>query len=295
MKFKQFLLEKAEWLGHMFFYTVLFIGGQRVAYFFLHPVIFFYVLCSRKIHNSLQPYLNKRFPDHNRFQHWQNTYKCVLEFGKILVDRAWIGLKKNSCMKGNFDNTEQLSNLLKTDKGIVVLLAHVGNWQTSFADLGELDTEVFSLMEYDQQQVAKHFFDLKKDKAFSIIDTNGFMGGMVEAATVLQKGSMVLTMADRYMGGPHASIDFMGNPMRVPLAPYSLAASTDSYIIILFSAKTGRNSYQLKIWDIIEPQNSGRPDKEILESYAKKFTMALEEYVKIHPYQWFNFFNIWKQ
>jgi predicted LPLAT superfamily acyltransferase len=292
---KKRFLETAEWFGHMFFYCTLLTGGQRTAYLFLYPVIFVYVLCSRKIHKNLQPYLVKRFPDHSSFQYWLDAYKCVLEFGRILIDRAWIGLKKNSSMQGFFENSEQLKTILKTDRGLVVLLAHVGNWQTSFADLGELDTDVYSLMEYNQQQVAKHFFDLNKQKSFSIIDTHGFMGGMVEAAAVLQRGAMVLTMADRYVAGPETTVQFLGSPLRLPLAPYSLAASTNSLLLILFSAKTGRNSYQLRIWDIIEPENQGKPERKILENYAKRFSLALEKYVKLYPYQWFNFFDIWKQ
>jgi len=279
----------------MFFYGTLIIGNQRIAYFFLYPVIFIYVLCSRKIHSKLQPYVSRRFPDHNSRQHWLDVYKCVLEFGRVLVDRAWIGLKKDSRIIGRLENRKQLSEIIKSHRGVVILLAHVGNWQTSFADLGELNTEVYSLMEYNQEQVAKHFFDLKREKSFSIIDTQGFMGGLVEAATVLQKGAMVLTMADRYIAGPSTMVPFLNSQLRVPLAPYNLAASTNSWLLILFSAKTSRNTYQLKIWDIIDPQNKGKAEREILEEYAKSFSIALEKYVTLYPYQWFNFFDIWKQ
>lgn len=264
-----------------------------MAYFFLYPILTVYVICSRRISSLLQPYLEKRFPNHSFWQRKLDTYKVVLEFGRVLVDRAWIGLKKDAKLTGHFIDKDLFEKILLSRRGVVVLLAHVGNWQTALADLKWLDRDIYSLMEYDRQEIGKHFFDLGRKRFFSIIDVRGFMGGMVEAATVLQKGAVVLTMADRYVSGPYAKLSFLGKPMLVPLAPYSLATSTGSAIVVLFSAKTGRNHYQLKIWDIIEPVSQGRADKKTLEGYAANFIVSLEKYVIDHPYQWFNFFDIW--
>ncbi|MDH3349114.1 MAG: lysophospholipid acyltransferase family protein [Desulfobulbaceae bacterium] len=295
MKLKKRILHNLEKLGHFFFYLALFAGGQRMAYLLLYPVIFVYVLFSSRIRRETAGYLQKRFPDHSKVQLWRDTFYNVMEFGRILVDRGWIGLKKKSGIHGIFDNSQQLLDLVKDDKGVVVLLAHVGNWQTGFADLGRLETKVHSLMEYDPDTVSKHYFDLGGKRNFSIIDARGFMGGMVEATTVLQRGEVVLIMADRYVAGPATEVDFLGQNIKLPLAPFGLAARTGASIAFLFAAKTGRSSYELRIWDVIKTNPETRADTEILKGYAQRYATSLEKYVQKYPYQWFNFYDIWKK
>ena len=151
--------KKLEWLGHLFFYFMLRVGGQGLAYAFLYPVIFVYVLCSRRIHQKTRPYLRKRFPDHNRLQLGLDALKNVLSFGKVLVDRGWMGVQPDAELDGTFVDGEKLQHIIKNKKGVVVLLAHAGNWQTNLIRLQALNANVHALMEFDVERVSKHFFN----------------------------------------------------------------------------------------------------------------------------------------
>ncbi len=287
--------KRLEWLGHFFFYCMLTIGGQRTAYFFLYPVIFTYVLGSRKIHRQALPYLRRRFPDHSRSQLFFDVFKNVLSFGKVLVDRGWMGLNQRAELTGTFTDSDRLRALIREGNGVVILLAHVGNWQTSLARLDALEVGVHALMEFDEQSVSKHFFELRGKAPFRIIDVHGFMGGMIEATTALQQGDLVLMMADRLHQGRHARVPFLNDQVRLPVSAYHLAMTAGSPVVILFGAKTGRREYALKIWDILYPGQSGLSREEELTASARKFAAALERYVEQYPYQWYNFFDIWQQ
>lgn len=287
--------KKLEWLGHFFFYTMLRIGGQRCAYLFLYPVIFSYVLFSRKIHHNTCPYFRSRFPEHGWLQRRRDVFKNVLFFGRVLIDRGWMGLNRNAELNGSFADSKKLREIIKAGKGAVVLLAHVGNWQTAVAHLQELHVNVHALMEYREESVSKHFFQLRGETPFHIIDVHGFMGGMIEATTALQDGGLVMVMADRFQEGRFEKVDFLGRQMRLPVAGYHLAATAGSPVVVLFAAKTDRKSYILKIGDIFYPGTSDRSKQEELKHCAQRFSTALEEYVENCPYQWYNFFDIWVQ
>ena len=291
----QQIKKKLEWLGHCFFYTVLLVGGQRVAYFFLYPVIFTYVLCSRKIHKSTAPYFRRCFPSHNWLALRLDVFKNILSFGKVLVDRGWMGFNRKAELAGTFNDSEKLHEVIQEGKGVVILLAHVGNWQTCLVRLKALNVEVHALMEFDQERVSKHFFELRGEKPFNIIDVHGFLGGMIEATTALQKGDIVLMMADRLHQGRHETVDFLGSEVRLPVAAYHLAATAGSPVVVLLANKTGRKSYSLAIWDMFYPGQNGLGKKEELAHCAQKFSCALEKYVEQYPYQWYNFFDIWAQ
>jgi predicted LPLAT superfamily acyltransferase len=118
----------------------------------------------------------------------------------------------------------------------------VGNWQTCLVRLKALDVEEHALMEFDQERVSKHFIELRGEKPFNIIDVHGFLGGMIEATAALQKGDLVLMMADRLHQGRSASVDFLGSRANLPIAAYHLAATAGSPVVVLFAAKTGRKN-----------------------------------------------------
>ncbi|MBU0729647.1 MAG: lysophospholipid acyltransferase family protein [Proteobacteria bacterium] len=291
------LLKKLEALGHGFFYAVLFVTGQGGAYFILGPVIFTYVLFSRKIHQDTAPYRQKRFPGRKGVGCWLDTFRIVYSFGKVLVDRGWLGIKHGRQFEGELIGREELLGIVKKGKGLVLLTAHVGNWQTALAHICELPAPVNSLMHYEQEAVAKHYFDLRKEPLpFKIINNEGFLGGMVESTAALQKGEVVTIMGDRLTKGPHAEVDFLGFPARLPSAAYNLAAATGSPVAVLLAAKTGRKRYSLRVWDVFYPEKSDRDKRQDeIVLCAKRFAGAMEKYTESYPYQWYNFFDFWKQ
>ncbi len=286
---------KAERLGHLFFYLMLHLGGQRLAYFVLQPIIFTYVLFSPTPHKNLAPYISKRFPDASWFDKRIHAYKIVLGMGKMLIDRALLGLKPDHQFKGVVEGLGDIQDIIRSGSGAIIVLAHVGTWQTAMAHLEGLDTDVHAIMNHDEEAVSKHFYEMERRRSFQTIDADGFMGGMIEAADILTKGELVLIMGDRAMGGKTAQTSFLGERINLPVAAYNLAAITNTPIVIAFSAKTGTTCHVLKVWDIFQPHFSDHDRKTELNRCVSRFSTALEKYVEHYPHQWYNFFNIWQQ
>lgn len=286
-----------EALGHNIFYAFLLLFGQAGAYLLLLPVILCYLLCSRKIHRNVAYYLKRRFPEHSPKQLWIDTFRLVYSFGQVLVDRGWLGLRRRARLRGELIGNDELQELIGKGKGLVLLTAHVGNWQTALAHICGFKTSVNSLMHYEQEAVAKHYFDLRNETVpFKIINSDGFMGGMIESTAALQRGEVVTIMADRYAGGPHAEVTFLGDKVRLPVAPYSLAAATGAPVAILLAAKTGRQDYNMKLWDVFYPEAGERHNRQENSSkWARRFAKSMEGYVTEYPYQWYNFFDFWSQ
>ena len=294
-KFSRQLLKRLEGFGHQIFYLIITIGGQSGAYLLLIPVVFIYVLFSRNIHKQTSFYLQKKFPEFSPGQAWVATFKIVHSFGQILIDRAWLGLKKNAKLQGKEEGLDQLEDILAKQEGLILLTAHVGNWQTALSHICNLPAQINSLMHYEEEAVAKHYFDLKGQTCpFKIINSEGFMGGMIEATTALQKGEVVTIMGDRMEGGQHVEVGFLGVPIRLPISAYVLAACTGASIGVVFAAKTGNKTYSLRVWHLLKINNGERSSRasEIKKS-AQLFAKSLEDYLMKYPYQWYNFYDIW--
>lgn len=291
------LLSRLEALGHWFFYITLRFFGVKGGNLLLVPVIFSYVACSRKIHRTVRPYLQKRFPGSSAFAYFCHTYRNLYSFGKVLVERGWLGKDSSATLEGETIGYDEIIREIDKGRGLVLLIAHMGNWQSALAHLGRLPVTVNALMQYDQEAVAKHYFDLGRSKRpFEIIDADGDFGGMVDSLAALNRGEVVTIMGDRYIKGPATQVEFLGEKTRMPDSAYSLAASAGAPVAVVFAAQTGVGRYQLKMWDLFYPQFESRDERgKMLLECTSRFSKAMESYLLLYPYQWYNFFNFWKQ
>ncbi|MDF1614727.1 lysophospholipid acyltransferase family protein [Desulfurivibrio dismutans] len=289
--------QRLEAWGHYCFYLTLRLFGRTGGYLLLLPVVAVYLLGSREIHRRIRPYLRRRFPELNRWRLWLATGKIVHSFGRVLVDRAWLGTGRGRTLEGETIGYERLLKLVSKGQGAVLLTAHVGNWQTALAHLEQLPVPVHALMHYDREAAAKHYFDLGQGRRpFHIISTDGPLGGMVEATAALQRGEVVTIMGDRLVKGSSVSVDFLGDPVRLPDAAYVLAGCVGAPVVAMFAAKTGRRSYLLRIRDIWYPGWQEREQRaEACRQSAARFARNLQEHVDEYPYQWYNFYDFWQQ
>ncbi|PXF52839.1 MAG: hypothetical protein C4B57_10660, partial [Deltaproteobacteria bacterium] len=149
--FRKAVLKRLEAFGHGIFYLTLRIAGQPGAYALLVPVVLTYVSASRRIHRLTSPYLRRRFPKHNLIERWWDTFRICHSFGQILVDRAWLGLNRSARLHGSLDGWDTILGLIEQGKGLVLLTAHVGNWQAALAHLKDLPVPVHALMHYEEE------------------------------------------------------------------------------------------------------------------------------------------------
>lgn len=289
--------KRLEALGHWFFFVMMRFFGHGGAVFLLRPVIFCYVLFSGKIHRITGHYLKHRFPGVSKWKYWLYTYKSMFSFGHVLVDRGWLGANQDARFEGELLGYDTIVDLINKKKGVVLLTAHVGNWQSSFAHLEGLPVKVHALMRYEQEAASKHYFDIKKGvKPFEIIDAEGPFGGMIDASAALSRGEVVTIMGDRLIKGSSSEVEFLGEKVRLPDAAYMLAATANAPVVVLLTAKTGEKKYQVKVWGHFYPEYKNRDERaEMLQKCARQYIQLLEKYLKKYPFQWYNFYNFWKQ
>jgi predicted LPLAT superfamily acyltransferase len=282
---------------HQFFYAAIRMGGRKLAYACTWPVVAYYTLFRPTVRARTRPYLNRRFPGHTGLHALQDSFRLSLSFAQALVDRAIVGIMGPDHLAVRFDGFQQMRELLDEGRGLILVNAHVGCWQAAMSSLGRLDTPVHLLMRQDQGDVDRHYHEHRGLKRpYQVIDPSGFLGGAVEIVQALQRGEVVSVMGDRVFGADQNTLaaDFLGQTARFPAGPYKIATATGAPLVVFFSRKTGPDSYSLDLARVIRvPRLSGR-GMEALRPFVQEFATTLERYVQEHPYQFYNFHDMWE-
>jgi predicted LPLAT superfamily acyltransferase len=286
----------AAW-QHRIFYRLIRLGGRRAAYALLYFVVLYYTLLRPDQRRKSLFYLRRRFPQAGASALWAHSYRMNLELGKVLVDRAVVGILGPSAVRVAMEGKEELLALVGEGRGLILMTAHVGCWQVAMSALGVLDVPVNLLMQREEGDIDRHYFEHAGiDCPYRIIDPRGYLGGALEMLEVLKGGQILSVMGDRMLGSDQnaVSVDFLGAPVPVPFSAYKLASATGAPIAVLLSHKDGPDRYTLKLCQVIRvPAGLGRGG-QVFVPYASAFAGALERFCAEHPYQFFNFFNMWR-
>lgn len=285
----------AAW-QHRVFYNLIRFGGRRAAYLLLVFVVLYYVLFRPEARNRSRPYLERRFPGRGPLSRLRDSYLLTLGIGRTLVDRAVLGIIGTETLDVSLLGKEQLSGLLAEGRGLILVTAHVGCWQLAMSSLSALHAPVNLLIHREEGDLDRHFFEHGTGAApYRIIDPASFLGGTLEMLQVLKNGEVLCIMGDRVLGGNGGTVRtaFLGGEVAIPFSPYKLASASGAPLAVIFPYRTREGSYALQLARVIRvPAGLGRGAAAYLP-FAAEYIAALEQFVTEHPYQFFNFFDMW--
>ena len=283
-------------LGFAIFAMAARVFGLKGAYGLLYIVCLHYLLFDWAAVSSCMPYIRRRFPGRGRVGRLLEAYRLFLSQGRNLIDRYYL-----MSGAGKFDidilGYDKIKSILKgTEKGLVLLTAHVGNWQTSMAGLELFNRRVHLMMRPEQNEAVSEALSVgSAGEKVGIISPDGYLGGVIEALAAIKKGEFVSIMGDRPYGAETVAIEFLGGKVAFPYGAFSIAASAGCPLVVLLTAKVGHYKYVVDATTVMEPVYTDRRDKmSDIRRWAREYAIALERYVDKYPYQWFVFEDIWK-
>jgi predicted LPLAT superfamily acyltransferase len=294
-----------------FFAFLLRAGGRRPAYLCMYLVAAWYVLLRPFVRRRCRHYLDRRFPEvRNPLVRLWHDYRRIEALGESLLDRGAFGLLGPRALHLDFPEGPRLLELVKEGRGLIVLNSHVGCWQVAMSAFGYLGVPASIVMHQGTADIDPRWFQSAEGGAgpanakegvggpvsFSIIDPAQPMGGVLQMIAALQANHVLGLMADRVFGDDPNTLPapFLGAPVHFPVSPYRLASMQGTPIAVIFSYKTGFSAYRIELARIIRvPAGLGRSNAAYA-SFLLLFVEALETFVSVHPWQFFNFHDMWQ-
>ena len=189
-----------------------------------------------------------------------------------------------SGLVGSVTGAEQFDN---PAGGLVSVTAHVGNWELAGRLLASrLARRTHVVVSPEEAPELERWVRRDGEGMRFVPRAHPSVG--VELVAALRRGEVVALQADRALGnGGDVWIPFFGVPAPFPLGPFLLARAARVPVVPAFCVLDRSYRYAVKI---ATPITVARGEEE---AAARTWVALLENVVREHPTQWFNFFDAW--
>ncbi|MEI8315910.1 MAG: lysophospholipid acyltransferase family protein [Verrucomicrobiota bacterium] len=180
-----------------------------------------------------------------------------------------------------------LDGLLANGKGIIVLSAHIGNWELGAGALAQrgYPVNVVALWQPDPQ-VNALYQSYRNKRGVTPIP---FGRAARECLAALRRNELVAVMGDRdYTGGRH-TVNFFGQPARLPDGPAKLALTTGAPILPMFTVRVAGDKFSYVFGEPIWADRR----RDSVDDISARIAGAMEKAISAHSEQWFLFHDLW--
>lgn len=282
-------------LGYnIFVYTVRSIGVLP-AYFLLRFVAVYYFLFSWSSFGHIYRYFRLR---HNwpRVRSFFSVYTNFFVFGQTILDKIVVMAGIGNRFTYDFDGETNLHAMVQSQKGGILLSAHVGNWEAAGHLLSRLNTPINVVMYDGEHESIKNYMqEITGGRKFNVIVIKHDLSHVYAIGEALQKNELICLHADRFLEGNKTEFfSFLGGKASFPIGPFLLAAAFDVPVSVVFAFKEKPLHYHFYGSSLVRRRND-ELKSEFVNRLMRTFINEFEEKVKRYPEQWFNYYNFWQQ
>ena len=272
-------------LGFLIFDFYLSLGIKH-AYALLYFVCFYYLLFDRQTVAITSKYVKKRFKNSGFLSKTWHTYKIIITTGKNLIDLRQLERKPESFKFES--NYEKILDIVAEGKGLIMLTAHMGNWQVMMRELPNLNADMNIVMRPEENPAVSEFLKIDHGDPYNInlINPTNGMEAILEIMQELAKGNIISIMGDRTIRDEQTiNMKFFENEIFLPKGPFLIASSAKAPIVQLLTNRTGPCSYALEI-SYLSIDDSIKNKEERLHSLGEQYVKTIEDFLERNPYEW---------
>jgi KDO2-lipid IV(A) lauroyltransferase len=187
-------------------------------------------------------------------------------------------------------STEGLGHLAAAERmgrGLVVVTAHLGNWELGGRLLAGTVTRTTHVVVAPEQDPAVERF-LRGHGGPVRFVTRTSPTDVLPLVGALKRNEVVALQGDRALGGRGDRLQpFFGAPAAFPLGPFMLARAAGAPVLPAFCLLRADRRYTIAIGEPWKVAAGGEEDA------LARWVRVLESMVRRHPTQWFNFYDVW--
>ncbi|MDY6793491.1 MAG: lysophospholipid acyltransferase family protein [Thermodesulfobacteriota bacterium] len=255
----------------------------------------FFLFAPLKVAVSVRFY-QALFPDKNKLYHIWCTWKQYHNFTHVFMDRFLIAGSEG--VTHTSEGWERLKETVEKKKGAIILMSHMGNWETA-AHLLSRKEYGMRLLLYMGIKAKEQIEKMQKEslskggvRIVAVDQDGGSPFDILEGIKFLREGGLVSLTGDRIWSGNErtVAVKFLDHQVHLPEAPHLFALLSGSPLFIFFSFRSGPKKYHFRISEPIYVRAASRADRQkAIQRSAQKYADLIERNLRAHPLQWYHF------
>jgi predicted LPLAT superfamily acyltransferase len=268
--------------------------GRPAARALLRPICFYYLLFSPGARVASKKFLTRTF---GRSPSFLELYRHHFCFGACILDRIYFLNEQYAKFDVRVHGEELAVQALASGKGCILLGGHFGSFEVVRALARTQPGLRVALLMY--QENARHIeavLGAINPQLTTEIIALGKPDSMLQIVDRLDGGAFIGILADRtFEAEGRTSCSFLGHPASFPVGPFRLAQILRRPILLMLGLYSGGARYDIHFerlgdWPDAPEHNRALAADRLLRQYVER----LEHHARAAPYNWFNFYDIWK-
>jgi lauroyl/myristoyl acyltransferase len=193
---------------------------------------------------------------------------------------------------------EYLKQAVGKQRGAIILMSHMGNWETA-AQLLSRKEYGMRLLLYMGIKVKEQIEKIQKEslkksgiRIVAVDQDGGSPFDIIEGIKFLKEGGLVSMTGDRVWSGKErtVTVKFLNHKGYLPAMPYIFALLSKAPLFVFFSFRSGPKSYHLKISEPIYVRATSHANRqEAIEISAQRYADHIQQNLRMYPLQWYHF------
>lgn len=253
-----------------------------------------FIILDRKRKQITYNNILKAFPDKKHFEIEIILKESYYNLGITLVELLYLKKLKNEELQNyiSYENIELINELLKKNKGLLLLSGHYGNWEYLAYSASVFSEKPLNVIVKSQKnkKLNRILNSYREKSGNKLIPMNK---AALEIVRVIKNKGMVALLADQAASKTKdIFVDFFGRPAITYEAPAKLALKFDIPIIMGFAERQNNNKYKVKLFEI--NFEDIKNNDNAVELLTKRHVELLEDQIRKNPTQWAWQHNRWK-
>ena len=185
-------------------------------------------------------------------------------------------------------NRQYLDEAIAKGKGVIMLTAHVGNWELGGLVVGMMGYPILAISLSHKERRVNELFN--KQRELRGVTAIPIKQAVHRCLSALRNNQLVALLADRDFTSSGELVKFLGRDVMIPKGPALFAQKTGATILPTFFTRQPDNSFCLQFE---EPIYSTNADGQDLRPLIQRYTQVIENKIRQYPTQWMMFRVFW--
>jgi KDO2-lipid IV(A) lauroyltransferase len=209
-------------------------------------------------------------------------------YGRSWAETFWMRPRRREAVlsRTRLDGIEHLHAAVRSGKGVVVALPHIGNWEIAGLRAADEDARVLAVAEeLGNERIVEWFIAMRGMLSIDVVIAR--KGGSVTRDLLqrLREGGVIALLCDRDIKGTGVPVEFFGEETTLPAGPIALADRTGAILLPVGTYFARGAGHVFEVREPLEIPQLEDQDQRIAAG-VRRLAGVVEDVIRRAPEQW---------